>query len=56
MHLDAEKKQLCVLGEINRRFVASPDLEVLLSRLEVGEQPVEIPGLEGSGLISMDTS
>lgn len=56
VYLDADKKQLCVLGEINRRFVVSPDLEVLLAKLAVGEEPAEVPGLLGAGLISMDTS
>ena len=53
VHVDAENKRVHVLGEVNRRFVVSPDVETLLSAMELAEQPVA-PELEG--LIAMDTS
>ena len=53
VHIDAENKRVHVLGEVNRRFVVSPDVETLLSAMELAEQPVA-PELEG--LIAMDTS
>ncbi|EKM49985.1 uncharacterized protein PHACADRAFT_213756 [Phanerochaete carnosa HHB-10118-sp] len=54
VHLDPTEKRLCVLGEINRRFVVSPDIDTLLSAMESAErdQPSE---LEADELISMDT-
>lgn len=33
-----EKKKLSVLGEVNRRFVVSPDIDALLESLEIAEQ------------------
>ncbi|KZT65653.1 hypothetical protein DAEQUDRAFT_676506 [Daedalea quercina L-15889] len=53
VHVDAENKRIHVLGEVNRRFVVSPDVETLLAAMEVAEQPVA-PELEG--LIAMDMS
>lgn len=56
MHVDPENKRLCVLGEVNRRFIVSPDIESLLDTLERAEQQPTVPELEIEGLISMDTS
>lgn len=53
VHVDAENKRVHVLGEVNRRFVVSPDVETLLSAMELAERPAA-PELEG--LIAMDTS
>lgn len=53
--MDKGNKRMCVLGELNRRFVALPDLPTLLERIEVAEQPVPSI-LEDEGLIRMDTS
>lgn len=54
VHLDTAKKQLCVLGEVNRRFIVSPDLEALLTSMELAERPAEPEELDD--LITMDTS
>lgn len=55
IYLDNENKRLCVLGEVNRRFAVSPNVDTLLSALELAENPAE--SLEfGEGLITMDTS
>ena len=44
---------MCVLGEVNRRFVATPDLDVLLNAMDVADNP---PTFELSdGLLTMDT-
>ncbi|TFY53925.1 hypothetical protein EVJ58_g9171 [Rhodofomes roseus] len=53
VHVDVENKRVHVLGEVNRRFVASPNVETLLAAMELAEQPVA-PELEG--LIAMDTT
>ena len=53
--MDPTEKRLCVLGEVNRRFIVSPDIDTLLSALEQAEQP-QAPELEVEGLISMDTT
>ena len=38
VHVDPEKKRLSVIGEVNRRFVVSPNIDALLESLEVAEQ------------------
>ena len=54
VYLDAAKKRLCVLGEVNRRFVVTPDLDALLSAMELADNP---PAFElGDGLLTMDTA
>ncbi len=55
VYLDPENKRLCVLGEVNRRFVVSPDIETLLASMEAADHPAP-PELEIDGLISMDTT
>ncbi|KLO11606.1 hypothetical protein SCHPADRAFT_463611 [Schizopora paradoxa] len=55
VHVDVQNKKLCVLGEVNRRFVVSPNLDALIEQLEMadrGEQGLDI----SEGLITMDTS
>ncbi|KAI0793894.1 RNA polymerase III RPC4-domain-containing protein [Fomes fomentarius] len=55
VHLDASTKRLCVLGEVNRRFVVTPDLDSLLTAMEVADAPP--PTFElGEGLLIMDTT
>ncbi|GBE86573.1 hypothetical protein SCP_0904520 [Sparassis crispa] len=54
VYLDPTNKRLCVLGEVNRRFVVSPDIETLLTSMEIAEQPVTFD--LGEDLISMDTT
>lgn len=51
--MDSSNKRLCVLGEVNRRFVVTPDLDTLLSAMEVADNPP--PPFElGEGLLTMD--
>ena len=44
-----------MFGEVNRRFVVTPDIDELLLNLSVDNEQ-GIPGLDGEGLITMDTS
>ncbi|KAI0661454.1 RNA polymerase III RPC4-domain-containing protein [Cubamyces menziesii] len=54
VYVDHEHKRLCVLGEVNRRFVATPDIETLLTSMELAENP---PTFElGDGLLTMDAT
>lgn len=56
-YVDSENKLLCVLGEVTRRFVVSPDVQTLLESLERSEtEPVVVEGGDLDGLISMDTT
>ena len=53
--VDMKEKKLSVLGEVNKRFVVSPDVDGLLAAMEQTElKPEAIDGEEG--LISMDVS
>ena len=48
------RKQLIVLGEVNKQFVVSPNVEALLDAMEEDDNaPVPIDG--GDNLIKMDT-
>ncbi|KAJ8461970.1 hypothetical protein ONZ51_g11198 [Trametes cubensis] len=54
VYVDHEHKRLCVLGEVNRCFVATPDIETLLTSMELAENP---PTFElGDGLLTMDAT
>lgn len=53
--MDHENKRMCILGEVNRRFVVSPDLQTLLESMQVAEHPAPSI-LEDEGLIRMDTT
>ena len=55
VHIDKQNKKLCVLGEVNRRFIVTPDIDALLADLSV-EHEAGLPGLDGEGLITMDTT
>jgi len=55
VYIDKQKSKLCVLGEVNRRFIITPDIDALIVDLSV-ESEQGIPGLDGDGLITMDTS
>jgi DNA-directed RNA polymerase III subunit RPC4 len=54
VYLDRKEKRLCVLGEINRRFVVTPDIESLLAEMDLPDDPpdVKVPG----GTEAMDTT
>lgn len=54
-YVDKQRKKLCVLGEVNRRFTVTPDIDALLADLSVGNEQ-GLPGLDEEGLITMDTS
>ncbi|KAI0352301.1 hypothetical protein OH77DRAFT_798124 [Trametes cingulata] len=54
VYVDSSNKRLCVLGEVNRRFVVTPDIDTLLSSMELADNP---PTFElGEGLLTMDTT
>ncbi|KAL5513034.1 hypothetical protein ACEPAH_3432 [Sanghuangporus vaninii] len=55
VHVDIEKKKLSVIGEVNRRFVVSPDVDALLESLEIAEQhaAMDVDKLE-EGLIKIE--
>ena len=55
VYIDKRKKKLCVLGEVNRRFTVTPDIDALLAHLSVDNEQ-GLPGLDEEGLITMDTS
>jgi DNA-directed RNA polymerase III subunit RPC4 len=54
VYLDRQEKRLCVLGEINRRFVVTPDITSLLDDMAIPDDPTEEETLED--LITMDTT
>ncbi len=55
VHLDMDNKQLTVLGEVNKQFVVSPDIESFLEGLEKAEKSTPI--FEGEDdLIKMDVT
>ena len=60
MHVDPEKKRLSVIGEVNRRFVVSPNIGALLESLEVAERQAAAAAMDvdtnklGEGLIKVE--
>ncbi|EIW58634.1 uncharacterized protein TRAVEDRAFT_37496 [Trametes versicolor FP-101664 SS1] len=54
VYVDSANKRLSVLGEVNRRFVVTPDIDSLLAGMELADHP---PTFElGEGLLTMDTT
>ena len=54
-HLDVKNKRLSVMGEVNKRFVVSPDVDALLSAMEDADRAKKLPVGDGTdGLITMD--
>ncbi|OJT01890.1 hypothetical protein TRAPUB_7667 [Trametes pubescens] len=54
VYVDSANKRLSVLGEVNRRFVVTPDIDSLLASMELADNP---PTFElGEGLLTMDTT
>ncbi|KAJ7801872.1 RNA polymerase III RPC4-domain-containing protein [Mycena olivaceomarginata] len=51
--LDLAEKRLTILGEVNKRFVVSPDIETLLTAMEMSERTP--PVVKGED-VKMDTS
>ena len=54
VHLDMTGKRLVVLGEVNKRFSVSPDVDALLTAMELQDNIPSMP-LDGQELITMDT-
>ncbi|KAG5641980.1 hypothetical protein DXG03_003833 [Asterophora parasitica] len=55
IHLDKKEKRLVVLGEVNKRFSVSPNVETLLSAMELADKKLTT-ALDGEDLIQMDTT
>lgn len=54
VYVDSANKRLSILGEVNRRFVVTPDIDSLLAGMELADHP---PTFElGEGLLTMDTT
>ncbi|KAG6332652.1 hypothetical protein ID866_6437 [Astraeus odoratus] len=53
IHLDMENKRLHVIGEVNKRFVVSPDLDTLLAAMQA-EDNNNVMALDDPDLIKMD--
>jgi len=45
-----------VFGEVNRRFIVTPDIDALLLDVAADNEQPGLPGLDEEGLITMDTS
>lgn len=56
VHIDSEKKRLNVLGEVNRRFIVSPNIDALLESLELAERQaaMDVDKFD-EGLMKMET-
>ncbi|RDB20935.1 DNA-directed RNA polymerase III subunit rpc4 [Hypsizygus marmoreus] len=55
VYLDKKEGRLSVLGEVNKRFSVSPDIETLLTAMEDADKaPATV--LDGEELIQMDTT
>ncbi|KAF9221339.1 hypothetical protein BS17DRAFT_785219 [Gyrodon lividus] len=55
VHLDMDNKRLHVLGEVNKRFVVSPDLDTLLAAMEFADKKdANAMALNDANLIKMD--
>lgn len=52
VHLDKAEKQLVVLGEVNKHFVVSPNVEALLSALDKVTEKNTV--LQGENLIKLE--
>lgn len=53
VYLDMENKKLHVLGEVNKRFVVSPDLDALLAAMELADTSTST--LDDANLPKMDS-
>jgi DNA-directed RNA polymerase III subunit RPC4 len=54
VYLDEKEKRLIVLGEVNKRFSVSPNVEKLLAAMEAADRDTTI--LDGENLIRMDAT
>ena len=55
VYLDETNKQLIVLGEVNKRFSISPNVEALLAAMEAADREPSST-LDSENLIRMDTT
>ena len=55
VYLDEMNKQLIVLGEVNKRFSISPNVEALLAAMEATDREPSST-LDSENLIRMDTT
>jgi len=56
VHLNVTNKRLSVLGEVNKRFVVSPNVDTLLAAMEAEDNAARAVKFEGEeGLIKMET-
>jgi len=55
VRLDMNEKRLMVLGEVNKRFVVSPNVEALLSAMEAADRAHVTPADSEEGGIRMET-
>jgi DNA-directed RNA polymerase III subunit RPC4 len=57
VHVNRSSKDIHVLGEINRRFVVTPDIDTLLAAMtQADEAAAAATKPEIDGLLSMDTT
>ncbi|KAG6864643.1 hypothetical protein C0991_008124 [Blastosporella zonata] len=56
VRLDNEGKGLIVLGEVNKRFSVSPNVETLLSSMELADKKPTMTPLDSEELIQMDVT
>lgn len=52
--LDLPNKRLNILGEVNKRFVVSPNVETLLAAMDASEKADALADVD-DGTIKMDT-
>lgn len=54
VHLDMENKKLHMLGQVNKRFVVSPDLDTLLTSMELADTGAT--AFDDANMIKMDAA
>jgi len=55
VHVDIQNKRLHVMGEVNKRFVVSPDLDTLLHAMELRDQAeADAMSIDDPNLIRME--
>jgi len=55
VHLDKEEKRLTIIGEVNKQFIVSPDIDTLLAAMEEADK--KLPVIDGEeSMIKMDTT
>jgi len=43
VHLDLQSKRMCVVGEVNKRFVVSPNIDALLNAMDIDDhKPMDV--------------